>query len=99
MLNAKMLKLGTESSAIRQLFEYGKQRKAEIGNDKVYDFSIGNLAVSALRCLCQQDCSLDGSEGCKSYCILFFHCRHHVGLYSFFHIICIFQIQAYRSVK
>lgn len=47
MLNAKMLKLGTESSAIRQLFEYGKQRKAEIGNDNVYDFSIGNPSVPA----------------------------------------------------
>lgn len=47
MLNKKMLKLGTESSAIRQLFEYGKARKAEIGEDKVYDFSIGNPSVPA----------------------------------------------------
>ena len=47
MLNEKMLKLGTESSAIRQLFEYGKARKAEIGEDKVYDFSIGNPSVPA----------------------------------------------------
>lgn len=47
MLNEKMLKLGTESSAIRQLFEYGKARKAEIGEDKVFDFSIGNPSVPA----------------------------------------------------
>ncbi|MBE6728745.1 MAG: pyridoxal phosphate-dependent aminotransferase [Ruminococcaceae bacterium] len=47
MLNEKMVKLGTESSAIRQLFEYGKQRKAEIGDDKVFDFSIGNPSVPA----------------------------------------------------
>ena len=47
MLNKKMLKLGTESSAIRQLFEYGKVRKAEIGDDKVYDFSLGNPSVPA----------------------------------------------------
>ena len=47
MLNEKMLKLGTASSAIRQLFEYGKMRKAEIGEDKVFDFSIGNPSVPA----------------------------------------------------
>ena len=47
MLNEKMLKLGTESSAIRQLFEYGKARKAEIGEDKVYDFSLGNPSIPA----------------------------------------------------
>ena len=47
MLNEKMLKLGTASSAIRQLFEYGKARKAEIGEDKVFDFSIGNPSVPA----------------------------------------------------
>lgn len=47
MLNEKMLKLGTASSAIRQLFEYGKARKAQIGDDKVYDFSIGNPSVPA----------------------------------------------------
>lgn len=47
MLNKKMLELGTASSAIRQLFEYGKSRKAEIGEDKVFDFSIGNPSVPA----------------------------------------------------
>lgn len=47
MLNKKMLGLGTASSAIRQLFEYGKARKAEIGEDKVFDFSIGNPSVPA----------------------------------------------------
>ncbi len=47
MLNKKMLELGTASSAIRQLFEYGKARKTEIGDDKVFDFSIGNPSVPA----------------------------------------------------
>ncbi|MBQ4323488.1 MAG: pyridoxal phosphate-dependent aminotransferase [Clostridia bacterium] len=42
-----MLGLGTKRSAIRELFEYGKQRKAEIGADKVFDFSIGNPSVPA----------------------------------------------------
>ncbi len=37
-----MRHLGAERSAIRELFEYGNKRKAEIGADKVFDFSIGN---------------------------------------------------------
>lgn len=47
MINRKMLELGTKRSAIRELFEYGKQRKSEIGSDKVFDFSIGNPSVPA----------------------------------------------------
>ena len=38
----KMIALGKQSSAIRELFEYGNARKKEIGEDKVFDFSIGN---------------------------------------------------------
>ena len=41
-MNERKRKLGEERSAIRELFEYGKIRKAEIGEDKVFDFSIGN---------------------------------------------------------
>lgn len=46
-MNEKMRELGARRSAIRELFEYGKRRKAEIGADKVYDFSIGNPSVPA----------------------------------------------------
>ena len=42
MLNEKMIELGENSSEIRELFEYGCKRKAEIGVDKVFDFSLGN---------------------------------------------------------
>lgn len=45
MFNEKMLGLGKQSSAIRKLFEYGKIRKKEIGEDNVFDFSIGNPNV------------------------------------------------------
>lgn len=45
MVNQKMLALGAEPSAIRQLFAYGLQRKAEIGADAVFDYSIGNPSV------------------------------------------------------
>lgn len=42
-----MLALGTKRSAIRELFEYGKLRKAQVGEDKVYDFSLGNPSIPA----------------------------------------------------
>ena len=47
MINQKMRELGARRSVIRELFEYGKKRKAEIGEDKVYDFSLGNPSVAA----------------------------------------------------
>lgn len=40
-----MIELGSHSSVIRQLFEYGKKRKSEIGSENVFDFSIGNPSV------------------------------------------------------
>ncbi|MBQ9961536.1 MAG: pyridoxal phosphate-dependent aminotransferase [Firmicutes bacterium] len=45
MINKTMTQFGENSSVIRELFEYGKKRKAEIGADKVFDFSIGNPNV------------------------------------------------------
>ena len=46
-MNEKMRELGARRSAIRELFEYGKRRKAEIGEENVFDFSIGNPSVPA----------------------------------------------------
>lgn len=45
MFNPKTLKLGKERSAIRELYEYGNARKAQIGAENVFDFSIGNPSV------------------------------------------------------
>lgn len=47
MISEKMLELGKKSSVIREIFEYGKKRKAEIGADNVFDFSLGNPSVPA----------------------------------------------------
>lgn len=47
MINKKMYDLGNKPSDIRSLFEYGKQRKLEIGEANVYDFSLGNPNVPA----------------------------------------------------
>ena len=45
--NEKMFALGNKRSIIREIFEYSKQRAAEIGADKVFDFSLGNPSVPA----------------------------------------------------
>ena len=47
MINEKMRQLGAKRSVIRELFEYGKKRKSEIGVENVYDFSLGNPSVAA----------------------------------------------------
>lgn len=46
-----MYRLGSQRSAIRELFEYGKKRAAEIGAENVYDFSLGNPTVPAPVCV------------------------------------------------
>lgn len=45
MYNSKMHEYGATRSVIREIFEYGSRRKAEIGADKVFDFSLGNPSV------------------------------------------------------
>ncbi len=47
MINRKMQALGARRSVIRELFEYGNKRRREIGEDKVFDFSLGNPSVPA----------------------------------------------------
>ena len=51
MLPEKQLAWGLSRSCIRELAGYGAARKAEIGADKVYDFSIGNPSVPAPECV------------------------------------------------
>lgn len=45
MFSQTMLALGQKRSVIREIFEYGNQRKKEIGPENVFDFSIGNPSV------------------------------------------------------
>ena len=51
MISEKMYALGSKRSEIRELFEYGKKRCAEIGAENVFDFSIGNPSVPAPDCV------------------------------------------------
>lgn len=45
MVSERMKGLGTARSVIRELFEYGKLRSAQVGAENVFDFSIGNPSV------------------------------------------------------
>ncbi|MCI1226292.1 MAG: pyridoxal phosphate-dependent aminotransferase [Atopobiaceae bacterium] len=47
MINQKMYAYGASKSSIREIAAYGGARKAQIGADKVFDFSLGNPSVPA----------------------------------------------------
>jgi len=50
--------LGKKSSVIREIFEYSKKRKSEIGAENVFDFSIGNPSVAAPEVINKTMCRL-----------------------------------------
>ena len=62
--NKKMYELGSKRSAIRELFEYGKKRAAEVGAENVYDFSLGNPTVPAPDCVDETICRLTEELNC-----------------------------------
>ena len=45
MVNQNAYQLGANRSCIRDLFEYGRQRAAIVGEEKVYDYSLGNPSI------------------------------------------------------
>ena len=47
MINEKAYALGANRSCIRDLFEYGRTRAAIVGNENVYDYSLGNPSIPA----------------------------------------------------
>ena len=51
MVSEQMYELGAKSSVIREIFEFGKKRKAEVGQENVYDYSLGNPSVPAPECV------------------------------------------------
>ena len=44
-INEKAYGLGSRRSVIREIFEYAKKRSAQVGEENVFDFSIGNPSV------------------------------------------------------
>ncbi len=47
MFNQTAYALGANRSCIRELFEYGRQRAAIVGEDNVFDYSLGNPSLPA----------------------------------------------------
>jgi len=45
VISEKMCELGTKKSTIRTIFEYGRKRAAEVGEENIFDFSLGNPNV------------------------------------------------------
>ena len=62
MNTGRMRELGEKRSVIRELFEYGNKRKAEIGPDNVFDFSIGNPSVPAPKEFSDELCRMLAEE-------------------------------------
>lgn len=50
-INERAYSLGSKRSAIREIFEYGKKRAKEIGEENVFDFSLGNPNVPPPECV------------------------------------------------
>ena len=47
MINETAQALGTNRSCIRELFEYGRSRAAIVGEENVFDYSLGNPSIPA----------------------------------------------------
>lgn len=47
MINETLYERGAESSVIREIFTYACERKAQIGDENVFDFSLGNPSIPA----------------------------------------------------
>ena len=45
MISEKMYELGSKKSTIRTIFEYGRKRAKIVGEDNIFDFSLGNPNV------------------------------------------------------
>ena len=47
MINQTAYQLGANRSVIRDLFEYGRARAAVVGDENIFDFSLGNPSIPA----------------------------------------------------
>ncbi len=57
-VNKNMMYLGQVRSVIRDTFEYGMKRAAQIGKENVFDFSLGNPSVPAPQIVNDSICDL-----------------------------------------
>ena len=54
MINEKAYALGANRSCIRDLFEYGRQRAAIVGDENVFDENVFILKLSRSRVVAEQ---------------------------------------------
>ena len=66
MLPKKMLEYGTQRSVIREVYEEDKKLKHILGDDRVYDFSLGNPSIEPPEILNKSLIKLLGKEDTKS---------------------------------
>ena len=62
-----MYELGSKRSVIRELFEFGRQLKVERGEDKVFDFSLGNPVIAPPDAITKKIQKLSEQEGIHKY--------------------------------
>lgn len=67
MINKQMYELGSKRSVIRELFEFGKKLKSERGEDKVFDFSLGNPDIAPPSTVAKKIQKLAEQEGIHKY--------------------------------
>ena len=63
MVSAKMYELGTKKSTIRTIFEFGRKRAAEVGEENIFDFSLGNPNVPTPEFV--RDAAIDILKNCE----------------------------------
>ena len=63
MLPEKTLTWGRKRNCMREVMEYGTRRKAEIGADNVFDFSLGNPCIPAPACVNEAIVDILQSDG------------------------------------
>ena len=63
MVSAKMYELGTKKSTIRTIFEFGRKRAAEVGEENIFDFSLGNPNVPTPEFV--RDAAIDILQSCE----------------------------------
>ena len=58
MYNETAYALGANRSCIRDLFEYGRQRAALVGEENIYDYSLGNPSIPSPEAVNQTICQI-----------------------------------------
>ncbi len=67
MVSEKMYELGTKKSTIRTIFEFGRKRAAQVGEENIFDFSLGNPNVPTPEFV--KNAAIDILQNCEPYAV------------------------------